>query len=84
MGRRVANYGKKPAVIVSESGSDPGAIILIRHRNPRALGTYRWSSHKRDPAFAHKHPGARLIGVAWCLDIIAWSLLIALLDARRD
>ena len=31
---------------------------------------------KRYPAFAHKHPGPRLIGVARCLGIIAWSLLI--------
>ena len=37
----------------------------------------------RDPAFAHKHPGPRLIGVAWCLGIIAWSLLIALLRSSR-
>ena len=31
---------------------------------------------KRHPALAHKHPGPRLIGVAWCLGIIAWNLLI--------
>ena len=47
-----------------------------------------WSSHKlpgalRDPPLAYKHPGARLIGVAWCLGIIAWSLLIALLCSSR-
>ena len=38
---------------------------------------------KRDPAFAHKHPVARLIGAARCLGIIAWSLLIALLRSSR-
>ena len=37
----------------------------------------------RPAAIAHKHPGPRLIGVAWCLGIIAWSLLIALLRSSR-
>ena len=36
-----------------------------------------------DPAFAHKHPGPRLIGVAWCLGIIASSLLFPLSSPSR-
>jgi hypothetical protein len=38
---------------------------------------------KRHPAFAHKHPVARLIGAGWCLGFIAWGLPIALLRSSR-
>jgi hypothetical protein len=41
--------------------------------NARQAGT---NVPKRHPAFAHKHRGSRLIGVAWCLGIIAWSLFL--------
>jgi hypothetical protein len=36
----------------------------------------RYRGKLRKAALAHKHPGPRLIGVARCLGIIAWSLLI--------
>ena len=50
---------------------------------PRACSRRRERKQwQGDPAFAHKHPGARLIGVAWCLGIIAWSLLFC--AARRS
>ena len=32
---------------------------------------------KRHPAFAHKHPVARLIGAGWCLGFIDWGLYCA-------
>ena len=38
---------------------------------------------KTNPAIAHKYPGARLIGVAWRLGIIAWSLLFPLSSPSR-
>jgi len=55
-------------------------IIAIASRQRLNCAVTRPNWH---PAFAHKHPGARLIGVAWCLGIIAWSLLIALLRSSR-
>jgi hypothetical protein len=51
-------------------------IAQLRLEFPRSSRTFRRASgaccrfprsHKRDPAFAHRHPGPRLIGVAWCL-----------------
>ncbi len=40
-------------------------------------------SHKRDPAFAHKHAGPRLIGKPGLLAISAWSLLFLLANHAR-
>jgi hypothetical protein len=36
----------------------------------------RYRGKLRKAALAHSHPLARLLGMAWCLGIIAWSLLI--------
>src|SRR6476646_2472244 len=51
---------------------------------PRACSLRRLPNvPKRHPAFAYKHPGPRLIGVAWCLGIIAFGASLLRCFARR-
>ena len=59
-------------------------IVANRSGNVRGRPEGHWARAssadvpKTNPAIAHKYPGARLRGVAWCLGIIAWSLLFPL------
>ena len=53
-------------------------VHLIRRSFQRIVLSNTFKSGRNAPGLRPQAPGGRLIGVAWCLGIMAWSLLFAL------